>query len=75
MAYVLVKTIVSYPVQIKVSNVIIIAMAMAAYVDNSEENANKKPLSVGFIEKTKKGVILVRFLLFLKMALSFLDSF
>ena len=51
MAYVLVKTIVSYPVQIKVSNVIIIAMAMAAYVDNSEENANKKPLSVGFIEK------------------------
>ena len=29
---------------------------MAAYVDNSEENANKKPLSVGFIEKkTKKG--------------------
>ena len=48
---------------------------MAAYVDNSEENANKKPLSVGFIEKTKKGVILVRFLLFLKMALSFLDSF
>ena len=55
MAYVLVKTIVSYPVQIKVSNVIIIAMAMAAYVDNSEENANKKPLSVGFIEKNEKG--------------------
>ena len=38
---------------------------MAAYVDNSEENANKKPLSVGFIEKKrKKGVILVQFLLF-----------
>ena len=75
MAYVLVKTIVSYPVQIKVSNVIIIAMAMAAYVDNSEENANKKPLSVGFIERTKKGgdSCLVSF--YFKMALSFLNSF
>ena len=49
---------------------------MAAYVDNSEENANKKPLSVGFIEKTKKGVILAWFLFISKWyILSFLDSF